>query len=237
MEQHTATSETGTVTSDLDEGVVAGTAPVPVGEGAGRVVVFDLGGVLIDWDPRRLYRAMLGDDAAVEAFLDEIGFAEWNHLQDAGRPFASAVEELSRRHPARAELIAAYPRRFGETLVGEVAGSVAVLEELRRAGVSLYALTNWSAETFGEARARFPFLSLFRGIVVSGEIGLAKPDPRIYHHLLEQFGLRAGEVVYIDDAERNVRTAADVGMDAVRFTDAASLRGQLAERGLPVAPA
>ncbi len=224
--------------SPAGDGVVttsaaAATDPARVGP----VVVFDLGGVLIDWDPRRLYRTLLHDDAAVEAFLEEVGFAQWNHLQDAGRPFAEGVAELSRRHPAHAELIASYPQRFAETLVGELDGSVAVLEELSGAGVRLYALTNWSAETFEVARSRFAFLGLFAGIVVSGEIGMAKPDPRIYHHLLEQFALGAADVVYIDDAPRNVAAARNVGMDAIRFTDAPALRRDLVRRGLPVAPA
>lgn len=195
-------------------------------------VVFDLGGVLIDWDPRRLYRSMLPDDAAVEAFLAEVGFAEWNAAQDAGRPFTEAVAELSERFPHHAELISAYPQRFAETLVGEVGGTVAVLEELDAQGARLLALTNWSAETFVHGRSRFAFLDRFEGIVVSGELGVAKPDPRIFAHLLERYAVRAQEAVFIDDVPANVEAALRAGLDALVFHDAAQLRAELVRRGL-----
>ncbi len=195
-------------------------------------VVFDLGGVCIEWDPRRLYRTLLPDDAAVEAFLDEVAFLEWNALQDAGRPFAEGVQDLCRRFPHHAEIISAYPERFAETLGEPIAGTVRLVEELERAEVRLLALTNWSAEMFHHGRARLPFLDRFDAVVVSGEVGMAKPDPRIFAHVISAFGLDAARTVFVDDSAANVAAAADAGLDAVRFTDPAALRRELASRGL-----
>jgi 2-haloacid dehalogenase len=195
-------------------------------------VVFDLGGVLIDWDPRRLYRKLLADEAAVEEFLATITTAEWNAEQDRGRPFAEAVAELVDRHPTHAAAITAYHERWTEMLGGELPGTVAVLAELRDAGVPLYALSNWSAETFRLTRDRFPFLEWFDGLVVSGEEGVIKPDRRIFELLLERFGLVAAATLFVDDSPTNVAAARAVGMDAVRFRDAGALRRDLAARGL-----
>ena len=195
-------------------------------------VVFDLGGVLIDWDPRYLYRKLLADEAAVEEFLATVCTPEWNAEQDRGRPFAEAVAELVERHPAHAAAIAAYHERWTEMLGGEVPGTVAVLAELRAAGVPLYALSNWSAETFRLTRGRFPFLEWFDGLVVSGEERVAKPDRRIFELLLERFGLVPAATVFVDDSPANVTAARDLGIDAVRFRDAGGLRRDLAARGL-----
>ena len=199
--------------------------------GAG-AVVFDLGGVLIDWDPRLLYRTLLPEEE-VEAFLAEVEFDAWNHEQDAGRPFAAAVEAHAARFPHRRELLAAYHDRYAETLAGEVPGSVEILGELHAAGsVRLVALTNWSAETFHHARDRFDFLDWFEGIVVSGEERVAKPDPRIFAILLERFRLEPAGTVFVDDRQVNVDAAAAAGMTAVRFTDAPRLRADLQRLGV-----
>jgi 2-haloacid dehalogenase len=199
-------------------------------------VVFDLGGVLIDWDPRRLYRKLLADEAAVEEFLATVTTPEWNAEQDRGRPFAEGVAELVERHPAHAAAIAAYHERWEEMLGGEVPGTVAVLAELRAAGVPLYALSNWSAETFRLTRGRFPFLEWFDGLVVSGEERVAKPDRRIFDLLLQRFGLVPATTLFIDDSPANVAAALELGMDAVLFRDAATLRREPAARGLPDGP-
>ncbi len=195
-------------------------------------VVFDLGGVCIEWDPRRLYRTLLPDDAAVEAFLDEVAFLEWNARQDAGRPFAEGVQELCGRFPHHAELIAAYQQRFADTLGDLIAGTVRIVEELERTEVRLLALTNWSAEMFHHGRARLPFLDRFDAVVVSGELGMAKPDPRIFTHVIDEFGLDAPRTVFVDDSAANVTAAAAAGLDAILFTDPAALRRELASRGL-----
>jgi 2-haloacid dehalogenase len=193
-------------------------------------VVFDLGGVLIDWDPRYLYRKLLADEAAVEEFLATVCTPEWNAEQDRGRPFAEGVAELVERHPAHAAAIAAYSERWEEMLGGEIPGSVEVLADLRAAGMPLYALTNWSAETFGIARERFAFLDWFDGVLVSGEERMVKPDPRFFRLLVERFGIDPGSSFYVDDSAANVAAARRLGFDAVRFTGPKRLRRDLAAR-------
>jgi 2-haloacid dehalogenase len=193
-------------------------------------VVFDLGGVLIDWDPRYLYRKLLADEGEVEEFLATVCTPEWNAEQDRGRPFAEGVAELVERHPAHAAAIAAYAERWAEMLGGELTGTVEVLAELRAAGMPVYALTNWSAETFGVARERFAFLDWFRGVLVSGEERLIKPDPRFFRLLVERFGLDPRATFYVDDSAANVAAARRLGFDAVRFTGPERLRRDLAAR-------
>jgi 2-haloacid dehalogenase len=199
---------------------------------ATKAVVFDLGGVLIDWDPRHLYRKLLADEAAVEEFLATVCTPAWNAELDAGRPFAEAVAELVERHPVHAAAIAAYHERWPEMLGGDIPGAVELLAELRAAGVPLYALTNWSAETFGIGRERFEFLSWFDGVVVSGEERIVKPDPRIFRLLLDRFGLDPGATCFIDDAPANVAAASAVGLDAVLYRGPEQLRRDLAARAL-----
>jgi 2-haloacid dehalogenase len=196
-------------------------------------VVFDLGGVLIDWNPRYLYRRLFdGDEAAMERFLTDVCPPAWNHEQDRGRSFAEGCAIAARAHPAERERIAAWFERYDETMAGEVPGTVDVLADLRGRGVPLYALSNWSAETFPRAQARFAFLQWFRGIVISGALGMAKPEPAIYRHLLETHGLDAAETLFIDDVPANVAAAEALGMRALRFTDAAALRVALVDLGL-----
>ena len=194
-------------------------------------VVFDLGGVLVDWDPRYLYRKLL-PDAEVDDFLDEVDFPAWNHRADAGGRWADALAEHTERFPHRAELLAAYPARFPETLGGEVPGTVALLHDLHRDGVRLLALTNWSAETFPHARALFAFLTLFEDVVVSGEERVAKPDPAVFRLVLDRFALEPGRTVFVDDSPRNVAAAADAGLVALRFHGADPLRADLVRLGL-----
>ena len=163
-------------------------------------VVFDLGGVLIDWNPRHLYAKLFpGDEAAMEKFLSQVVTLEWNRRQDAGRCFAEGVAELQARHPHHARLIEAYMTRWEEMLGGVFDDSVAVLAGLRRRRVPLYGLTNWARETFPIARRRFDFLDWFEGIVVSGEEGVAKPDPGIFRILLDRYALDARNLPFIDD--------------------------------------
>ena len=195
-----------------------------------RNVVFDLGGVLIDWNPRYLFRSLFaGDDGAMEAFLRDVCNHEWNERQDAGREWSEAVALLSAARPEFARFIEAYRDRWSEMLKGEITGTVAILAELKRAGIPLYSITNWSHETFAVARARFEFLGWFRDIVVSGEEKRIKPDPRIYEILIERNGLNAPECLFIDDVERNVQGAEAVGMRALRFQSPAQLRSALVE--------
>ena len=193
-------------------------------------VVFDLGGVLVDWNPRYLYRPLFaGDEAAMEHFLTHVCTPEWNLRQDEGRLLADAYAVLTRDHPEHKALIEAWGPGFDRMMAGPIAGTVEILGELRDRGVPLYALSNWSAETFPYARARFDFLNWFRAIVISGELKLIKPDPRIYRHLLETHGLRPEETVFIDDAPHNVAGAKAVGIHGVQFTDPVALRSALVD--------
>lgn len=195
-------------------------------------VVFDLGGVLIDWDPRYLYRKLMAEDE-IEPFLAEVGFFAWNHAQDAGGPWGDAVEVLAAKHPHRRELIAAFPDRFPETLGGPIDDTVALLDELHRAGTTrLLALTNWSSETFPVARATFGFLGSFEGIVVSGDEGVAKPDAVLFRTLIDRYALVPDETVFIDDSTANVEAAAKLGLVALHFTDPEQLRADLSRLGL-----
>ena len=198
-----------------------------------RAVGSDLGGVLIDWNPRYLYRTLFGDDiAAMEHFLTHVCSPAWNHRQDAGRSFAEGSAELIREFPEARLLIEAWRERFAETLGGPIAGTVEVLATLRERGVPLYALSNWWAETFPIARERFDFLGWFDGIVISGELGMAKPDPRIFAHLLDTYGLRAEATVFVDDLPVNVTAAGAAGMQTILFTDPPALREALRELDL-----
>jgi 2-haloacid dehalogenase len=201
-------------------------------------VVFDLGGVLIDWDPRHLYRQLFDDPDEMESFLAEVTTAEWNAHQDAGRPWAEAIEVLVAEHPERRELIEAYHRRWPEMLAGAIPGTVDVLADLRVSGVRLVALSNWSAEMFPVARERFDFLAWFEGIVVSGEVGVSKPDRRIFEHLAERFGIEPAATVFIDDSPANIDAAAALAFRAIQFTDATALRLELTRLELlPALPA
>jgi 2-haloacid dehalogenase len=194
------------------------------------VVIFDLGGVLIDWNPRYLYRKLFnGDDAAMEHFLANVCTGEWNIQQDAGRSLAEAYAQLTSKHPDKKHLIEAWGERFDEMMSGQIEGTVAILEELYAKGVPLYALTNWSAETFPHGLKRFEFFKRFRGIVVSGELKLIKPDRRIFQHLLDTYDLKAQDAVFIDDALHNVAGAAALGIHGIHFTGPALLRQELTE--------
>ncbi|MGE5203949.1 MAG: HAD family hydrolase [Acidobacteriota bacterium] len=191
-------------------------------------VVFDLGGVLIDWNPRHLYRKLFaGDEAAMEEFLTTVCTPAWNVMQDAGRSFAEGAALLKARHPEKAALIDAYGARFGEMMAGEIVGTVAILDELRGRGVALYALSNWSRETFPLAKDRFAFLRWFRGMVISGEVGHVKPDAAIYRHLLERFAIDPARAVFIDDVAGNAEAARGFGIHPIRFTSPAALRREL----------
>jgi 2-haloacid dehalogenase len=197
------------------------------------IVVFDLGGVLIDWDPRYLYRRLFnGDEAAIEHFLSTVCTREWNLAQDAGRSFAEGARLLKQQHPDKAEWIDAYGARFDEMMAGPIAGTVEVLAELRDRGTPLYGLTNWSAETYPLALKRFEFLTWFRGILVSGEVGATKPDPRIYALMLARFAIDPQRAVYIDDSAANAEAARRFGILGIHFTTPEALREEFVRLAL-----
>ncbi len=198
------------------------------------LVLFDLGGVLIDWEPRRLYRKIFADAAEMERFLATICTPAWNLELDRGRPFAAAVAELVARHPQERASIEAYHARWIEMIGGPIEPTVRLLEGLAGQSRPVRALTNWSAETFPLVRddPAYAFLDHFAAIYVSGELGMVKPDPAIFAHVLDDVGLAARQILFIDDAPRNIEAADRLGFATHRFTDPAALAVELRRRRL-----
>ena len=194
-------------------------------------VIFDLGGVVLEWDPRQAYATVLAPEL-IDGFLERIGFDAWNRLHDQGLPYARGEAELIRRFPDDEVAILAYRQHFGRTLTAMVPGTAALLAELAGQGVRLLALTNWSAETFPYAERRFGILRRFEGVLVSGAEGLAKPDPDIFRLALKRYGLDPAETFFIDDRSANVSAAETVGMTGLPFTDATTLRRDLVHHGV-----
>jgi 2-haloacid dehalogenase len=196
-------------------------------------ILFDLGGVLIDWDPRYLYRPLFaGDDAAMEDFLARVCPPAWNVEMDAGKPFATAVAERQRLFPEHAQLIGLWHTGWPWMLRDAIYESVDVLARLRARGHRLLALTNWSAETFPIARSRFAFLEWFEDIVVSGEVKLVKPDVRIFELTVRRTGLEPGRTLYVDDSAPNVSAASALGFQTHHFTGPCELRAELGRHAL-----
>lgn len=201
-----------------------------------RAVVVDLGNVLVRWDARAAFAGAY-TDRQVDEFLDTVDFPRLNLAQDAGRPWAQARMEVAATYPEQVSMLDHYVRNFAASLPGPVPGSAEVVDELRAADIPVYGLTNWSAETFHHAAPAAPVVARLDGVVVSGRVGLAKPDPRIFQLVLDRYRLDPADTVFTDDAPRNVEGAAAVGMDAVLFTDAPALRAALVARGaLPPLP-
>lgn len=191
-------------------------------------IVFDIGGVLIDWNPRYLYRKIFQTEEEITWFMENVCTHEWNEKQDAGRPFAEATAELVARFPEHEAAISAWYGRWTETIGGHISGTVEILEELKRADKHrLYALTNWSAESFPWAFDNFKFLGLFEGIVVSGAEKTRKPFPEFYKILLDRYQIAPSKALFIDDSLRNVNGAIDVGMKAVQFVSPEKLKYEL----------
>jgi 2-haloacid dehalogenase len=200
-------------------------------------VVFDLGGVLIDWDPRHLYRQLFSDPAQMEDFLARVCTPDWHHAHDLGEQTRQSCLQLARRHPEQREMIMAWADRGEEMVRGQFDEAVAVLAELRAAGMRCLALSNMEAETFPLRQARFAFLDWFDGCVISGIEGVAKPDPGIYRILLRRYRLMPATTLFIDDAPPNVAAARDLGLLALRYTSAGGLRRDLRSLGLAVTAA
>ncbi|MGB0694854.1 MAG: HAD family hydrolase [Rhodospirillaceae bacterium] len=196
------------------------------------VVVFDIGGVLVDWNPNHLYRKLIPSDAEREAFLRDICSPAWNHQFDAGVSFTAGVDALSAQHPDKADLIAAYRDRWVEMLEGSFEDTVRLLRRLQAAGVPLHAITNWSMETFPIAQQRFDFLQGFDVLVVSGAENMAKPDPAIFRLFLERAGETAQNCLFIDDNAANIESASALGFHTHHFKQAAALEADLLAYGL-----
>ena len=201
--------------------------------GTPTAVIFDVGKVLFEWDPRYLYERLIEDDQALEAFLANVVTKEWHFQHDAGRPFAETSAELSAEYPEHAELIRAWGPRFNDTVPHAIPGMPEIVRELDAAGVPLFAITNFSGEFWPAwVRQHRELFSRFRDIVVSGDEKLVKPDPAIYALALKRFGLEGPEAVFVDDSPANVAGANAAGIHAVLFTSAGDFRAELVRLGL-----
>lgn len=196
-------------------------------------VLFDLGNVLVDWDPRHLYRKVFaGRPREMEHFLSHICDQTWNQRHDAGEPFQRNIDVLAAEHPWYRAEIQAYWDRWPETMAGEIGGTVRLLERLHGKGVAVHALTNWSAETFPFAEGAFPWLNLFGHIVVSGRVDLIKPDPAIFQHAADHCPLVPEQTLFIDDGPRNTDAAARLGFHVHTFASPEGLEDCLKGHGL-----
>lgn len=191
-------------------------------------IIFDLGGVLIDWNPRYLYRKIFKTEEEINWFLENICTSEWNDKQDAGRSFEEATRELIEKHPEYKDAISAWYDRWQETISGKIDGTVEILEQIKISGqYRLYALTNWSAETFPWALENFQFLRWFEGIVVSGVEKCRKPLPEFFHILFERYDVDPSRAVFIDDNLANINGANALGLNTITFTSPEQLSKDL----------
>jgi 2-haloacid dehalogenase len=196
-------------------------------------IIFDLGGVLIDWNPRYVYRKIFKTEEEVEWFLENVTTSEWNENQDAGYPLHKATSELIQKHPEWEPEIKAYYGRWLEMLGEDIHETVEILEHLKQTGkYKLYALTNWSAETFPHALKRFEFFKLFEGIVVSGEEKMRKPSPEFYKVLLDRYHIDPANTVFIDDSLRNIKGAELVGITGIHFHNPSQVKEELQRLGI-----
>jgi 2-haloacid dehalogenase len=196
-------------------------------------IIFDLGAVLIDWNPRYMYRTIFSDEAEMEKFLAEITTSDWNEEQDAGRLLSEGTEILVKQFPEHEEHIRAFYGRWEEMLGEAFHDTVEIFKQLKATGkYKIYALTNWSAETFPVAFERFEFLKWFDGIVVSGAEKMRKPTPEFYHILLDRYGVKPQEALFIDDNYRNILAAEKIGIHCIHFTSAEQLKEDLSSRAI-----
>lgn len=197
-----------------------------------KAIVFDFGGVLLDWNPRNLYQRYFPDQQSMEDFLKEINFAEWNARQDKGRYFADGIADLSSRFPQHAHLIEAYFKHWKDSITGPIPGVVDILCKLKQDGYPLFGLSNWSMETFPLIRREYEFFDWFDDMVISGDAKLIKPHPAIFNLLLNKINYSAPECVLIDDSLPNIDTANELGFATIHFTSAEQLQIELQEMNL-----
>lgn len=196
-------------------------------------IIFDFGGVLIEWDPRRVYRRYFPEDPmSMENFFKEVDFMGWNAHQDRGRPFREGVADLSAKYPHHAHLIQAYHDHWRDSIGAANWGTVGIMKQLKQKGYPLYGLSNWSAETFPYAREKYSFLGLLDDMVISGHVGHVKPEPEIYHILLERIARPAQECLFIDDSLPNIHQANTMGFNTIHFTSPDLLNRELTQLGM-----
>lgn len=197
-----------------------------------KAIIFDLGGVLVDWNPKYLYKKIFTDENEMNHFLDNVCTGNWNEEQDAGRTLEDGTVFLVEKYPEQEKNIRAYYSRWEEMLNGPIEGTVEVFKQLKESGkYKIYALTNWSAETFPIAQQKYDFLNWFDGVVVSGTEKMRKPEPAFFQLLLDRYHLKAEEVLFIDDNFRNVNAALNLGIDSIHFISPEELRAELVDRG------
>ncbi|MDO5666129.1 MAG: HAD family phosphatase [Bacteroidia bacterium] len=194
-------------------------------------IVFDFGGVLIDWNPEYLYEKVFEDKAEMEYFLNNVCTYKWNVLQDAGRPVALATAEKQQEFPEYRDEIAMYYGRWDEMLGGEIMENTRLIKPLSEK-YNTYGLTNWSAETIPVAMARYEFFKFLKGIVVSGDEKLVKPDPKLYYVLLNRYNLNPEDTLFIDDNAANIDTANKLGFQTIHYTVGVGLERQLQKLGV-----
>ena len=198
-----------------------------------KAIIFDYGNVLLDWNPRYVYRRYFPDDPeGMENFLREINFMEWNAHQDRGRPFEEGVAILSEQFPQYADLIRAYHENWVDSIGEAFTGTVEILRRLKKAGYPLYGFSNWSAETFPYARAKHNIFDLFDDMVISGAVGFVKPEPEIYQIMLDKIGRPAQECLFIDDSLPNIQQANKIGFATIHFQSPTQLEEELKQQGL-----
>lgn len=196
-------------------------------------IIFDLGAVLIDWNPRHLYRKIFKTEEEISWFLENICTSEWNDEQDAGRSFEEATEVLVAKHPEWEEPVRAWYGRWRETIQGPIHETVDILKTIKESnGYRLYALTNWSAETFPWALNTFEFLHWFEGIVVSGVEKIKKPQPEFYQILFDRYNVNPRNSVFIDDNEKNIETGKTIGLTTIHFKSPTQLYAELNQLGI-----
>ncbi|HAV76898.1 MAG TPA: HAD family hydrolase [Anaerolineae bacterium] len=196
-------------------------------------IIFDYGNVLIEWNPRYVYnRYFHNDPKGMERFFKEVDFMGWNALQDKGRSFKEGVADLSAQFPHHAHLIQAYHDHWKDSIGVAYTDTVDIMKHLKAKGYPLYGLSNWSAETFPYAREKYDFFDLFDGMVISGEVGYVKPEPQIYHLMLEKIGKPAEECLFIDDSLPNINQANTMDFNTIHFSSPEQLKQDLIQLGL-----
>ena len=195
-------------------------------------IIFDYGNVLIEWNPRHVYRRYFSDEESMEQFLHEVNFMEWNALQDKGRSFKDGVAALSKQFPQYEHLIQAYHDHWKDSIGDVNWDTVEIMKQLKQAGYLLYGLSNWSAETFPLAREKCDFFNLLDDMIISGAVGYVKPEPEIYHLMLEKIGKPANECLFIDDSLPNIEQANTIGFVTIHFQSSMQLENELKRLGI-----
>jgi len=195
-------------------------------------IIFDIGGVLIDWNPRYLFSQMFSDEEELDFFLRAVCSLEWNGQMDGEKSFSDGIEELIPKHPEYTDQIRAYYSRWEEMVGGIFPETVQILSDLKDEAYPLAALSNWSSETFPIVNARYEFLDWFDPLILSGHVGLVKPDPQIFNLLLCSIDRDPEDCIFIDDSEANVQAASEVGISVVHYRNSNQLRKELADRGI-----